>query len=110
VKELKTMTIKRLVLGVGVFVLAAAPLLAQSQDARGNVVGRVSDPTGAVVPGAEVKGINDATGVTVATKTNEAGNYVLPFLMPGMYTVTAEVQGFRKFERKNIQVRVNENV
>jgi len=104
------MTFKRLLLGVGSIVLSAMPLLAQSQDARGNIVGRVLDPTGAVVPSTQVKGINDATGVTVSVRTNEAGNYVLPFLMPGVYTVTAEVQGFRKFERKNVQVRVNENV
>jgi len=91
-------------------ILATGPLFAQSQDARGNIVGRVLDASGAVVPGAEVKGVNDATGVVVATKSNEAGNYVLPFLVPGVYSVTTEVQGFRKFERKNIQVRVNENV
>lgn len=90
--------------------LTSMVLPAQSQDARGNIVGRVLDPTGAVVPGVEVRVVSDNTGVAVATKTNEAGNYVLPFLMPGMYTVSAEVQGFRKFERKNVQVRVNENV
>lgn len=84
--------------------------LAQSQDARGNIVGKVFDASGAVVPGAEVRSVNDATGVAVSVKTNDAGNYVLPFLSPGVYTVTAEMMGFRKFERKNIQVRVNENV
>lgn len=90
--------------------VSAGPCLAQSQDARGNIVGRVLDASGAVVPGADVRSVNDATGVAVAVKTNDAGNYVLPFLTPGVYTVTAEIQGFRKFERKNIQVRVNENV
>jgi hypothetical protein len=88
----------------------AASALAQSQDSRGNVVGRVLDPTGAAVPAVEVRAVNDATGVSISSKTNESGNYALPFLIPGMYTVTAESQGFRKFERKNIQVRVNENV
>jgi hypothetical protein len=95
-----------------IFIAAFAPmdLEAQSQDARGNIVGRVLDPTGAVVPGVEVRAVSDNTGVVVSTKTNEAGNYVLPFLVPGMYSVSAEVRGFRKFERKNVQVRVNENV
>lgn len=104
------MSIKSFGLGVCCLILAAMPVLAQSQDARGSIVGRVLDPTGAVVPGTEVRGVNDATGVAVSVRTNDAGNYVLPFLIPGMYTVTAELQGFRKFERKNIQVRVNENV
>lgn len=93
------------------FLLAASLCAnAQSQDSRGNIVGRVLDPTGAVVPGTEVKAVSDSRGVSVSTKTNEAGNYVLPLLIPGMYTVSAEIQGFRRFERKNVQVRVNENV
>ena len=104
------MSIKRLTLGVGLFILAAGSVLAQSQDARGNIVGRVLDTSGAVVPGVEVKVVSDTTGVVVSTKSNDAGNYVLPFLIPGLYTVTAEVQGFRRYERKNIQIRVNENV
>ena len=104
------MSIRRLTLGVGLFILAAGSVLAQSQDARGNIVGRVLDTSGAVVPGVEVRVVSDTTGVVVSTKSNEAGNYVLPFLVPGLYTVTAEIQGFRKYERKNIQIRVNENV
>jgi hypothetical protein len=104
------MSIKRIALGAGLFILAAGSVLAQSQDARGNIVGRVLDSSGAVVPGVEVKVVSDTTGVVVSTKSNDAGNYVLPFLIPGRYTVTAEIQGFRKYERKNIQIRVNENV
>ncbi len=95
-------------------VLAAAALAglahAQSQDARGNILGRVTDPSGAVIPLAEVKARNTATGVTVGARTNESGSYVLPFLIPGVYEVTTEAPGFRKFIRGNIQVRVNENV
>lgn len=94
----------------GIILLASLTAGAQSQDARGNIVGRVLDPTGAVVPGVEVRAVSDKTGVRISTKSNESGNYVLPFLIPGVYTVSAEVQGFRKFERQNIQVRVNENV
>ena len=82
----------------------------QSQDARGQIVGRVTDPSGAVVPAAEVRAINSATGVAAATKTNESGNYALPYLVPGIYTVTSEITGFRKFERANVQVRVNDSV
>ncbi len=94
-------------------VLAAAlaiPAFPQAQDARGTIVGRVTDPSGAVVPGAEVRATNAATGVAAATRTNEAGNYALPYLMPGFYSVTSEIAGFRKFERANVQVRVNDSV
>lgn len=91
----------------GVF---SALAIAQTQDARGALVGRVTDPTGAVVAGAEVRAVNVATGVVAATKTNQAGNYALPFLMPGTYTVTVELAGFKKFVRENVPIRVNDSV
>ena len=91
-------------------VLTASIAAAQSQDARGNIVGRLVDPSGAAIPGAEVRARNAATGVTVLSKTNDSGNYVLAYLMPGLYEITAEAAGFRKFVRGNVQVRVNENV
>jgi len=88
----------------------AGPAAAQTQDARGALVGRVTDPSGAVVPNAEVRATNVATGVAAATKTNEAGNYALPFLVPGVYTVSAELTGFKKFVREGVQIRVNDSV
>ena len=86
--------------------LLAIPMAAQ--EARGNIVGRVTDATGALIPNAEVRGVNAATGVAVVAKTNEAGNFVLPYLVPGIYTITSENSGFKKFVRENIQVRVGE--
>src|SRR5438128_10829098 len=88
--------------------LFAAPLLAQ--DARGTIVGRLTDASGATVAGAEVRATNVATGVSASAKANEAGNYSLPYLVPGMYTVTSENAGFRKFSRENVQIRVAETV
>jgi len=90
------------------FVLSLVPLAAQ--DARGSIVGRVSDASGAVVPNADLRATNAATGVTAATRTNESGNYAAPYLVPGLYTVTAETTGFKKFVRDNVQVRVNDVV
>lgn len=81
-----------------------------AQDSRGNVVGRVTDTTGAVVPGADVRIVNDATGVAASAKTNDAGAYALPYLIPGNYTLSSEMQGFKKFLRPGIQVRVNDNI
>ncbi|MBL8232061.1 MAG: carboxypeptidase regulatory-like domain-containing protein [Bryobacterales bacterium] len=104
------MSFKNLLIFLTLVCLLAATGFAQSQDARGNIVGRVTDSTGAVVPGADVRARSIATGVSVVSKANEGGNYVLPFLMPGFYEVTSEFTGFRKFVRANVQVRVNENV
>lgn len=104
------MTQKTILFVILLSVLFSFTANAQSQDSRGTIVGRVTDPTGAVVPGAEIRATNVATGVVAATRTNESGNYALPYLVPGMYTVGAELSGFKKFIRESVQVRVNDTV
>ncbi|MEN6537614.1 MAG: carboxypeptidase-like regulatory domain-containing protein, partial [Bryobacteraceae bacterium] len=81
------------------------PASLNAQDARGNITGRVADSSGAVVAGAEVRATNTATGVSAIAKTNEAGNYMLAYLIPGKYDIEAEISGFKKFVRKGIEVR-----
>ena len=83
---------------------------ALGQDPRGTLIGRVADPSGSLVPGVEVRVTNVATGVTASAKTNEAGNFSIPFLPPATYTVTAELTGFKRFTRQGIQIRVSETV
>src|SRR5437016_426632 len=67
------------------FCLAATVLVALSQDTRGTILGRVTDASGGNVANAEVRATNLATGVTVSAKTNDSGNYLLPYLPPGVY-------------------------
>lgn len=88
--------------------VCALPLF--SQDGRGSIVGRVVDTSGAVMPGAGVRATSISTGVAAAVKTNESGNFTLPYLLPGTYTVQSEMDGFKKFVRENVQVRVGETV
>ncbi|HWQ55812.1 MAG TPA: TonB-dependent receptor [Bryobacteraceae bacterium] len=97
-----------LMLLVAAGVLSCLPLAAQ--DARGTITGRVADPTDAVIANAEVRATNVATGVAAVTRTNESGNYVLAYLIPGTYTVEVEIAGFKKFVRQGIGVRVGDNV
>ncbi len=72
--------------------LALTPLAAQNY---GEITGTVADPSGAVIAGATVTITNEATGVARTAETNEAGSYDVPFLNPGVYTITAELDGFR---------------
>src|SRR5262245_56016217 len=88
----------------------ALAILMPGQDSRGTIVGRVTDPSGANISGALVRAANVATGVIAAAQSNEAGNYSLPYLVPGVYNVSAETAGFRKFLRENVQVRVADTV
>jgi hypothetical protein len=73
-------------------------------------LGRVTDPSSAVISGAKVTATNVQTGVHTDSVTNEAGDYTLPFLIPGMYTLTVESQGFTTFKREQIDVRVNDRI
>ncbi|MFN7939072.1 MAG: carboxypeptidase regulatory-like domain-containing protein [Bryobacteraceae bacterium] len=80
------------------------------QDPRGTVLGRVADSSAAVVPDAEVKILNEKTGVVIAAKANAAGNFVIPYLIAGTYTLTCEMTGFKKWTRPGIQVRIQDSV
>src|SRR5712664_1800833 len=76
------------------FLLTAIVSFAQSQASTGNIVGRVVDPSGAVIPNAAVSAINDGTGLEKTTTTDGEGNYRIILLSPGTYTVKATAPGF----------------
>ena len=93
--------------------LSLIPLLALAafaQDPRGTILGRVTDASGAPVPKAAIKVINEATGLTASTNSTEAGDYRAPYLNPGSYRVEAEAAGFSKLLRPAVQVRATEIV
>ena len=74
------------------------------QSTYATVSGTVTDSSGAVLPGVSVTGTNNGTGVVTAVITNEAGVYTLPSLLPGTYTVSAELPGFQKQNYTNVQL------
>jgi hypothetical protein len=84
-------------LAAAVFVasMTCAWLSAQNVVLTGSLSGRVSDQSGAVVPGASVVIQNLATGVQQTAKTNRAGLYGFPAVMPGSYSIWARFKGFR---------------
>jgi len=102
--------VQRRFLSIFTLVILISAVLAWGQDPRGAIVGRVTDSSGAVVPGVEMRATNVETGVAAAARTNESGAYSLPFLPPARYTLSAEAAGFKRFLRENIHVRVSETV
>jgi hypothetical protein len=66
------------------------------------LVGTVTDPAGAGVPGAKVTITEDATGLTYDIQTNASGEYARPALKPGIYSVSVEAPGFKKTTQRNI--------
>src|SRR5882672_5859764 len=80
---------------VAFVVVAVASLTAQTF--RGTILGTVTDPTGAVVAGAQVKVRNASTGLERATVTSSDGSYSTPELPIGTYDVTVTQSGFQTF-------------
>jgi hypothetical protein len=75
--------------------LCTAPAFAQND--VGSVVGFVTDPSGAVVPGAKVTVTNEGTGESRTVTADAQGHYAVPNLAPAIYTMAAEAAGFERF-------------
>ena len=78
----------------------------QAQYENGSLVGTIRDTSGATVSGAAVIVTNNATAVTAKTITNGAGDYEVPSLRVGVYTVSASAPGFASAVAQNITVSV----
>jgi hypothetical protein len=79
--------------------------LLTAQDFRATLNGVVHDSSGAVIPGAKLEVKNVETGVVQQSTTLTQGDFTVPFLRPGTYTVAAEAAGFKKVVRENIILR-----
>ncbi|MDE1177290.1 MAG: TonB-dependent receptor [Edaphobacter sp.] len=89
-------------------VLLFTPLLMRAQVANNtSLVGTVSDPSGSVIAGAHVTGVNRDTKVAYSGDTNAQGYYAIPFVAPGTYNVTVEMNGFRKVTSSGVVVQLN---
>jgi len=98
---------------LGLFVLgllAPSVARAQSQATDGTIEGAITDSTGAVLPGVTVTITNVDTGTDRAVVTNERGLFRAPLLPLGTYKVSAELQGFKRFEKTGITLSVGQTV
>jgi hypothetical protein len=83
---------------------------AGAQDFRGAVTGRITDQSGGILPGVTVTVTNKDTNVAGSTVTNDTGGYSFLYLTPGTYGVAAELQGFKKVVRDNVEVRLGDRL
>jgi Carboxypeptidase regulatory-like domain/TonB dependent receptor len=97
--------ILRFVTGLAICVLGLNGAWAQTGTT--SVQGVVTDKSGAVVSGAHITLINTEQGLERSVETGSAGEFNFLALPPGVYTLSAEASGFRKYERKNLQLLVN---
>ncbi len=88
------------------FIITA--VAAYAQVASATLDGTVSDPSNAVVAGAEITAAQPATGFSRTTITDARGHYIFNQLAPGAYTLTAHKTGFRDYEANGIALEVNQ--
>ena len=88
----------------------ALTLVAHAQIGVSTITGRVTDPTGAAVPGVVVTIVQTGTNFQNAVTTNNEGLYRVPSLPPGAYRVTFELQGFKKTVRDDIDLRTGDTL
>jgi hypothetical protein len=93
-------------LSIVMAVVAAAPAAAQHD--RAILRGVVVDPSGAVLPGAELRITHEATGDFRLTRADEAGRYAAPQLRPGAYRIDVQHSGFGKFVGR-VELTVNQD-
>src|SRR5262245_9191308 len=87
--------------------LAISALL-PAQTPSSSVIGRVTDPAGAVVPGVSIKVINLDTNLSQQALSNEAGEFTIPYLRPGRYTLEAASAGFRIYRQAEFTLVVDQ--
>lgn len=96
--------------GLSALLIVNFAAVATAQSTGGRINGRLTDPSGAVIPNANVTLINEATGVSTHTQTNKGGDYAFPTVAVGTYTVEFEAPGFKKLTRRQIALDLNQTL
>jgi hypothetical protein len=94
----------------GLIVALFFAVAGHAQTISGTLLGTVTDPSGNVIPRANVFAISESTGDQRTAVTDPTGSFSFPSLLPGIYTVKVEAQGFRTLEKKNNKLTANERV
>lgn len=94
-------------IAIAVLLLCALPCFSQTETAT--ISGRVTDPSGAVVSGADIQVQNVLTGREITAKTNSSGLYVVTGLQPGTYRVIVSNPGFKQIVKPDVILNVQDN-
>src|SRR5215468_11436585 len=97
---------RSLLLVVAIGLVALSPIPAGAQGQSSAVQGRVIDDSGSALPGVTVVVTHQGSGVFRQVVSNSDGSYFLTNIVPGPYRISAELTGFRKYERSDILLTV----
>jgi hypothetical protein len=90
--------------------LFAVPSIVSAQTITGQIAGRVTDSSGAALPGVTITVVNENTGLTVTRVTDGDGVYTFTNLPVGTYSVSAELESFRKAQRTGFSLTADGRV
>ena len=88
------------------FFIASSWIFAQTPTAT--LVGRVTDPSGAAIPSAELRVRNAVTNDVRQARTSATGEFTVPSLAPGRYDITVEITGFRTLRQEGLELQVDQ--
>src|SRR3984893_13203988 len=91
-------------------VILVSSVLLSAQSTGGRILGRVADPSGAVLANVKITLVNDATGVSTSTQSNDGGDYACPQVPVGNYRLEFDLPGFKKDIRRGVAVDLNQVV
>jgi hypothetical protein len=91
-------------MGLSFWLLLAA--VSAAQQGTTEVRGQVTDAQGAVLPGVNIVVRNQDTGMFRETVTNQDGTFFVSGIVPGMYQIEAELQGFKKYSRRDVRLEI----
>ncbi len=101
---------KRLIAPLALTACVLTATSALSQEFRATITGRVADSTGAVIPSAQITVTNQETGVKTPSVSNNSGDYTIPFLQPGKYSIAVTASGFSTYTRKDVTLQAGDRV
>lgn len=79
-----------------------------AQEYRGLILGRVTDPSEAVIPNATITAVGPQQ--TYTAKTNATGDFTIPFVQPGTYAISAEAPGFKKTTQEGVTITIAQKI
>ena len=91
-----------------ILVTIALTVRLSAQQPSASVVGRVTDATGAVIPGVSIKITNLDTNAARIGASNQIGDFTIPYLNPGRYTLEATLTGFRSYRHSEFNLAVDQ--
>jgi hypothetical protein len=102
--KIRSIRLLAILAAVAVMAMVGTPAYAQGGGATSSISGTVVDASGAILPGADIKAVNDATKVEYTAVSGPQGSFTIPSIDPGTYTVTVTLMSFKTVTLKGVAV------